>query len=53
MSGSDNIGRPRDARNNINIGRAIMKNFALAQSPKSLLLPVHIDIKHLGQNAGN
>ena len=53
VSGLDNIGRPRDARNSINIGRAVMKNVALAQSSNSLLSPVHINIKYLEQKAGN
>ncbi len=44
-SGSDNKGRPRDARNSINMGRAIMKIVALAQSSNSLLSPVYIHYK--------
>ena len=41
VSWSGNMGRPRDARNSINMGRAVIKIFALAQT-SNLLLPVHI-----------
>ena len=47
MSWLDDIGRPRDARNSINMGRAVMKIVALAQSSYSLLSPVHIHSKDL------
>ena len=47
VNGSDNRGRPRDARNSINMGRAVTKVVALAQSSNSLLLPVHIHVKYL------
>ena len=42
VSGLDDIGRPRDARNSINKGRAVMKIVALAQSSNSLLSLIHI-----------
>ena len=47
VSGLDGKGRPRDARNSINKGRAVMKIVALAQSSNSLLSPVHIQSKDL------
>lgn len=47
MSGLDDIGRPRDARNSINKGRAVMKIVALAQSSNSLLSLIHIHYEDL------
>lgn len=47
VSKSGNIGRPRDARNSINMGRAVMKIHALAQTSDLLLSPVHIHCKYL------
>ena len=43
----DEIGRPRDARNRINMGRAVMKIVASAQSSNPPSLPIHIHSKGL------
>ena len=53
VNGSEHRGRRRDARNSINMGRAVTKIVALAQSSNSLLLPFHIQIKYLEQKEGN
>ena len=51
LSGSGNIGRPRDARNTINKGRAVIKILALAQT-SNLLLPVHVIPRILNKKWG-